>query len=376
MEKIKRSFLDAIQILVSENILSWSDGYLKIVGTPFTDKAGIKSRVADYIKSIKQVAFRYGLGSLPDISSTFLQTLKFSNIERLIPKESVNSFLGDPEKQIFIPTSRGLIPLSESANINELLKKIVFKDSEKPFTIEKMGGILNSVYLIKWREEDRLERMVVKKYNDWVGFKWFPVALWTFGTKDFAVLGRTRLGREYASNRYLHRRGFPVPEVIYVNLKEKLLISEYIDGEPLIKIIKSIFSDGEKEEIGIFRKIGATIAWAHKLGVTLGDSKPENFIVANDGKIYFVDLEQTTFDGEYSWDIAEFLYYSGHYLEPFKPVKMIDPLVKDFITGYVEEGGNIQVVREVSSLKFRKIFSFFTFPHILSRIANICKNFS
>ncbi|MEM2875957.1 MAG: lipopolysaccharide kinase InaA family protein [Candidatus Bathyarchaeia archaeon] len=376
-EKIEKNFLEATQKLVDENLLFWHDGYLKIVRTPFIDEAGIKDRITHSLKSIRRTLLRYSLGSLSDTPSIFFQTLKFGKVQSSTSKlVGSNILLEDPQKYVFIPTSRGLIPLSESTTLQETLRKKFFRDEVKPFTIEKIGGIINSVYLVKWWEGNTLERVVVKKFSDWVGLKWFLIALWAFGTKDFIVSGRKRLGREYTLNNYLLGRSFPVPRVLYVNLKDNLLVSEYIDGISLIEIIKSILSGWNVEKKDILKKVGKTVASAHKIGVALGDCKPENFIVTDEGKVYFVDLEQATLKGDYSWDVAEILYYSGHYLDPFTPVRRIDPLVKEFISGYIEGGGDPQVIRRASSLRFIKVFSFFTLPGTLLRIAELCKTFS
>jgi thiamine kinase-like enzyme len=39
-------------------------------------------------------------------------------------------------------------------------------------------------------------------------------------------------------------------------------------------------------------------------------------IAVADGSIYLLDFEQATLGGDKTWDIAEFLYYAGHFLSP------------------------------------------------------------
>ncbi|MCD6529698.1 hypothetical protein J7L06_05370 [Candidatus Bathyarchaeota archaeon] len=376
-DKVKQSFFKAAQSLIESGILCPHNGYLKIAKSPITDSVGIKDRFTDYIKSTKQILVRYSLGALQDSSTTLFQVVKLGKLPEMLSFiNRSNMSMEDPQQYIFISTAKGLASLSETVSMSSLLRKILSDDYGRIVAIERLGGILNSVYLVKFERNRLSEKVVVKRFNDWVGFKWFPLALWTLGTKNFAVLGRTRLGREYSSNKYLYERGFPVPKVIYVNLREKLLVSEFIDGKPLTDIVKRLLSENGEEELQVLKLAGRTVASAHRHGVTLGDCKPENFIVSKEGKVYFVDLEQATFDKAYSWDIAEFLYYSGHYLEPFKPASRIDRLTKEFLSGYLEERGEVKAVREASSLKFIKTFSFFTSPHVISRIANICKNYN
>jgi len=217
--------------------------------------------------------------------------------------------------------------------------------------------------------------VVVKKFKDWYGFKWFPLALWTLGTKSFAVLGRSRLEREYSVNQFLHSQGFPVPRILYVSLQQSLVFEEFIEGKSLTEIIKHIISSEEKSiaEVALVREVGRKIAEAHGLGVSLGDCKPENIIVKKDGKTCFVDLEQATRNGNQAWDVAEFLYYSGHYVSPISTADAAVTIAKEFIGGYLEAGGKQETVKKAGSARYTKVFSIFTPPQVLLAVSNICK---
>ena len=59
--------------------------------------------------------------------------------------------------------------------------------------------------------------------------------------------------------------------------------------------------------------LGEEISRVHATGISLGDSKPDNAILDGSGRIWFVDLEQASESGTPAWDLAEFLYYCGHY---------------------------------------------------------------
>jgi tRNA A-37 threonylcarbamoyl transferase component Bud32 len=214
----------------------------------------------------------------------------------------------------------------------------------------------------------------VKKFEDWFGFKWFPLALWTLGTKTFTVLGRSRQEKEYAINQFLRGQGFAVPEILHVSYKERLIFKEFIEGESLVEIVKQIISSTKKaSELAIVREVGRKIAESHKLGVSLGDCKPENIIVARDGKIFFVDLEQASRDGNHAWDIAEFLYYSGHYASPISPADPAELIATEFIEGYLEAGGKKESVKKAGSPRYTKVFSVFTAPHFILAISNVCR---
>ncbi len=154
-----------------------------------------------------------------------------------------------------------------------------------------------------------------------------------------------------------------------------MIFKEFVEGENLSKIIQRLLTNREKatEEIALLKTVGKKIAEAHRLGVALGDCKPENVIVTKDGTPFFVDLEQASRDGNQSWDIAEFLYYSGHYVSPIAPASSAELIAKEFIEGYLEAGGKKETVRKAGSARYTKVFSIFTPPHIILAISNLCK---
>jgi len=241
--------------------------------------------------------------------------------------------------------------------------------------IERMGGVLNDVYLLTLRRNHEEKRIVVKKFRDWSSFKWFPLALWALSTKTFAVFGQSRLEREYATNQFLHSQGFPVPKILYISPQERLIFEDFVEGEKMVETIQRIISSKEKavKEVALVKDVGRKIAEAHRLGVSLGDCKPENFIVTKDGKTFFVDLEQATRDGNQAWDVAEFLYYSGHYVFPLSSAKAASTIAKNFIEGYLEAGGRKETVKKAGSARYVKVFSVFTPPHVIVAISDLCQ---
>jgi len=199
--------------------------------------------------------------------------------------------------------------------------------------------------------------------------------LWSLGTKSFAVLGIKRLEREYAINQFLHSKGICVPKTLYVSPQERLVFKEFVEGENFSEIVKEMLSSKKETlaEVGLIREIGRKIAEIHKLGVSLGDCKPENILLTKNGELCFVDLEQATRDGDQSWDIAEFLYYSGHYVPPISTSEAIELITREFIESYLEAGGKKETIKNAGSPKYTKVFSIFTLPHITLTISNICK---
>jgi tRNA A-37 threonylcarbamoyl transferase component Bud32 len=298
----------------------------------------------------------------------------FLKTQPMVKTEELIFQLEDPMKHILIQTSLGLVNLADKITFSEYIKKAV---QGKIFDMksEELGGVLNSVHLLTFQSNNKEQKVVLKKFKDWSGFKWFPLALWSFGTKDFAVLGRSRMEKEYEVNQFLNTHGFPVPKILYVSLQECLILKDYVEGENFVEIIKQILSAKKvsSDKAFLLRDIGRKIAEVHKLGVVLGDCKPDNIIIAKNGKPYFVDLEQATRNGNKAWDIAVFLFFSGHYVSPLSSAKVVASIAEEFIKGYLEGGGKKETIKETKSVRYTRVFSIFTPPHVIYTISNVCK---
>jgi len=363
LSDVVKNYVKVLKELEKEKIVLSSNGFFKLTND-FIEK----------IKSTKNFPFeKIRRTFLNNILNVFPKTTNWLGLEDL----ALTKYFEIPENYLFIPTPIGPVPLSERANIEEFLKKVVSNVEVSEIKTKQIGGILNSVYLLQIKLNDKSEkRIIVKRFRDWVGLKWFPITLWTLGTKSFAVLGKTRLEKEYSINHYLRKHGFNVPKILYISPKEHLLFQEYIEGKPISETIKEIVSSRkapEKEKLDLIEKVGREIAKIHVLNVSLGDCKPENILVTKQKKIYFVDLEQSSRGGDKAWDLAEFLYYSGHYLPAILPSTNMAIITEVFIKGYLEAGGQKKAVRAVASPRYTKVFSIFTAPHVIFTISKICR---
>ena len=152
---------------------------------------------------------------------------------------------------------------------------------------------------------------------------------------------------------------------------------EYIDGENLSEAIKRLATSTDPSTIQnvLFTvgKVGELFAKVHSYNVALGDTKPDNVLIKQDGTIFLIDFEQATKEGDKAWDIAVFLYYSGHYLEPFYSNSKAKSVAKAFIDGYLKGGGNVLNVRKAGAPKYTRIFSIFTIPPAIRAISDVCK---
>ena len=216
----------------------------------------------------------------------------------------------------------------------------------------------------------------MKRYKDWSSFKWFPLSLWTVGTRTFSVLGISRLEREVGISEFLSRNKFDVPKILHVSPNQRLVFMEYIEGEDMSHVINRI---GNSKDYGRIRKdlicinrLGKKIAKVHSLDVSLGDAKPENFIIGRHGELYMTDFEQAARKGDKTWDIAEFLFYAGHDLPPLVDTRKAEMIAESFISGYIAAGGEAAAIRKTARPKYTKVFSVFTLPNIMLAIINVC----
>ena len=130
-----------------------------------------------------------------------------------------------------------------------------------------------------------------------------------------------------------------------------------------------------EEELANLGKAGEIFANVHSHNIALGDTKPENMLVKQDGSIYMIDFEQATQGGDKAWDVAIFLYYSGHYLQPLyaNSKAKAESIAKAFINGYLKAGGDVNVIKKAGAPKYTRIFSIFTMWNIIAAISNVCR---
>jgi len=267
----------------------------------------------------------------------------------------------DPRDYLFLKTSTGTVNLNERSSVVDVALKL--RPGAK-VAITPLAGVLNDVYLVSADQE----QLVAKKYTDWFSLKWFTINLVTLGTKKFSVVGSSRLANEYGMNRILSTEGIAVPDVVHVSIPDRILLERYIPGRNVASLVK-LASSSDQLSAGDYElafQIGRAMARIHSIGVTVGDSKPENFVVSLDRKIYSLDLEQATKKGDKAWDVSEFLFYSGHY-SPLM-TQGLSQFTDGFIEGYCESGER-SVLRRAAGLGYVKVFSIWTAPPVMYRIA-------
>ena len=143
----------------------------------------------------------------------------------------------NPNNSLYLRTEEGLVSFNERSSLEEMLSKL---RPGRPMTVSPLAGVLNEVYLVTLGRE----RFVAKRFTDWHGFKWFTLNLVSLGSKLFSVSGKARLTNEYGINRYLAKKGLKVPQVINVNVKQRILVETYISGVPMNEFVSQAIGGG------------------------------------------------------------------------------------------------------------------------------------
>lgn len=367
-------YLDALRELEGEGVIRFVDSDYVAVDDGFIEtisKRGIFP-LDPLVRAQTQLdaVLRFGLKSLTGLFQPLLGTV-FRGI--VSPKSSEHL---NPDRFLFFPTATGLSSFSDSMELEEVVGRLAASGTAENISMERMGSALNEVYLISYKEGCEERRAVLKRYPTWVSLKWAPLALWTLGTQNFAVLGRSRLERECAATQLLSRMGIKVPRILYSSFRDRLVVKEFVEGTNLTDIVKASFRSGElvDREANLLRSVGEIVASIHGEGYTLGDCKPDNFIVDAEGNPYIVDLEQGARDGNPTWDLAEFLLFSGHYAGPLDKLSGVADVARSFVGGYTAGGGEREYVREAAELRYTRVFAPFTLPQVIYTIAKACRD--
>jgi Kae1-associated kinase Bud32 len=380
VESVFRGYIEALKQLEKEKKIVLSDGYITIPKKFVAESQNPKVRFTNISKNAPRTLFTSFFAAFPQFLNFFSQNtealLKLQKFQVKRDADLTRRFV-DPQKYLFVPTAEGLVSLGDRVNIDAFARKMLLNGENAKIKVEPVGGVLNDVYLIKAYPKGREKKVLVKRFKDWSGFKWFPLSLWSFGARSFAVLGRSRLARECTISELLRCEGFNVPKILYVSHSERLVFMEYIEGENLSSAIKRIATATSRKKIekdlSKIAQAGEVFAQVHALNVTLGDTKPENVIVDPDDKIYLLDFEQASHARDKAWDIAVFLYYAGHYLQPLYSNGKAESIANAFVSGYLKGGGAVNTVKKAGTSKYTRIFSVFTMPSIILAMSNVCK---
>jgi len=270
----------------------------------------------------------------------------------------------NPKDHLYLRTSEGLVPFNSKANLEQIILNL---NLGWPITISPLAGVLNEVSLVTAGNQ----QLVAKTFTDWHGFKWFTLNIVSLGTKFFAVSGKARMTNEYGVNRYLAKRGIKVPLIVYVSVKQRILVERYIAGVSLANFAREVMNQptllARQKEIA--ESLGETLGSIHAAGVCVGDAKPENF-VARGNQIFTLDLEQAGKNGDRAWDVAELLFYAGHYATSPVPTRGLIEFTEAFVRGYLRKG-DVGDLRRAAGVRYTKVFSIWTPAPVIFEITRI-----
>jgi tRNA A-37 threonylcarbamoyl transferase component Bud32 len=377
---VLKGFVEALHLLESEGIVRLLNGYVLISKEFVETHKNLTIRFNNSAKNAPRALFASLFGVFPQLLNFLSQNseafLRFQTPPWKRELSSSRRFI-DAQKFLFVPTGDRLVSLADKVDIRGFAKRVLGSGDYEKIKVEEFGGVLNDVYLMRACVGSIEKKILVKRFKDLSSLKWFPLSMWSIGVRNFALMGKSRLDRECAINEVLAGAGFCVPKLLHVSANERLVFMEFVEGENLSNAIKRIalaenWSDVERELV-LIKKVGFTYAKVHTLNVVLGDTKPENIMVNSEGKLCLIDFEQASRGGDKSWDVACFLYYSGHYLPLNSEVKA-EAISKAFIAGYTESGGSPEVIKCAGLQKYTRVFSIFTLPSTLRIMANSCKN--
>jgi len=375
--RMLEGFLRALRELEGEGLVVREGAFYK--PTPLLVKKasrpsilGLLWRVRGAARSISRYALRalYGLGA-PYMSERRAFMERFAHLADVNPL----SVLPKPEDFLFLRTDIGLRPALKEVALEELAASLELTRGPDDVDMVEIGGTVNLVYLVTVRGAVGLARFIVKYFKDWKNLTWLSLRLWALGAKKFAVSGKERLRREYVMCRELGSLGFPVPRIFHVNLRAGYLVEEFIEGVNFADMLRRFFL-GEEEArpvVELAEEAGRLLAGIHGAGISVGDFKPENLIAREDGHLSLVDLEQATRNKDKAWDVAEFLYYAGHYVPSISTAEEFELMARAFLRGYLDAGGSPDVVRKAPSARFVRVFSIFTPPQVIEIVNELCE---
>ncbi len=374
------SYNEVLKQLEAEQKISYSNGYVFISKKFIKQSQDPKIKIINLSKNMPRTLFTAIFGVFPQLMNIVSQNtevfLKTQKINWILQPDPNCRFI-DPQNYVYFPTSKGLVSLADKIDMKGFAQRMLLNGQNGDVEVEHIGGMLNDVFLIKAHSETGDNKVLAKRFKDWSGLKWFPLTLWSFGAKSFAVSGQARLAKEFAISEFLHSQGFNVPKIWHVSNPERIVFMDYIDGENLSEAIKRVATSTDpvtlEDTLEKVARVGEIFAQVHSRNVTLGDTKPDNVLIKNDSSIFLIDFEQAAQEGDKAWDIAVFLYYSGHYLQPFYNKFKAESVSKAFINGYLKGGGNADDIRAAGDPKYTRVFSIFTQPPNMRVISEVCK---
>jgi len=149
------------------------------------------------------------------------------------------------------------------------------------------------------------------------------------------MLRRRRTALEAKLLATSRKLAVPVPTPLYVDLKECLIVMDYIKG---IKLRDNLPSMALEKAAAIFKQLGIYVGRLHAGGIVHGDLTTSNVILTEYGKIFIIDFGLGGFSSELEEQGVD-IHLMLRALESTHPV-LASSLFKAFLKGYESVRGS------------------------------------
>jgi tRNA A-37 threonylcarbamoyl transferase component Bud32 len=233
-----------------------------------------------------------------------------------------------------------------------------------------IGDPYSTTRVLTFRGAGRETSVVLKNFSDIRSLKWALLGVWAAAANKFRMTPLARLDREYAVTRALRAAGVRVPAIIAVSPDVRILVKEFVVGEALSKAVDG-FSKAGVGGLAQVAEYGRLMSKVHGAGYALGDAKASNVIVSPRG-LFLTDLEQADPDGDRSWDVAEFVYYTAKLSNKEVAMKQV---AQAFLQAYAADGSR-EVISKASSVKYLRPFQPFLLPALAKSLRELMLAFA
>jgi tRNA A-37 threonylcarbamoyl transferase component Bud32/predicted nucleotidyltransferase len=281
----------------------------------------------------------------------------FSKIGRVKEKPEPPAELVDPRKDLAL--SEGKLVFG-SDWLDALAQDIGAKDFKHE--AESIGEFFATTTIHKLIFDGKVFTFVSKRYQDIWSLKWMVASLVALTARTFETRPMHRLANEYKGFLHLRMLGIRTPKVYVVAPEEKVMAREHLEGYSLEDMIREKGSD--PVILSYVAKFASALGKLHQTGMSMGDTKPTN-VICREEDIAIIDLEQAEENGDPSWDVAEFIYYTSTLVQEEDVWKLADSFVK----GYLQHG-DPRVLVNASAQKYLLPFQALVQPNSLTAARN------
>ena len=310
-------FMEAARELSAEGLFKFDRGYVADI-----DVDAIPASLVEIFKYLYRGMSMYIThGRSASVGLDVVIDEVRSKIRRGVKSFRIPRELEDPE---ILLTMEGIYFSPGHVELEELIKSIFGGGAEIRKVTRK--GIFSDLYVVEVDTGKGVKKIVVKNYPLLSSLvKWLWLYIWLIGVKRFSINPWSRMYREFEGLTILSSHGYKVPRIYALVWGDRVLVEEYIEGIRLDRV--------GAEGLNYFYEAGKIIGSIHeRLGYTIGDTKPQNFIVTDDG-LYLIDLEQFNTDDNYRWDISENILYTFIFFRNFRGRFKI---IRNILQGYLD----------------------------------------